>query len=180
MTLNLRALVVALVAAMGLFFSGDAHAQSCSTFLQDRLNWVAQSYDHYLDIKGTSLNATQSNNWGLASYIEGNLMQYTASYVYFDYLSGRFLTAPARVSGTNIAQTFSDRYATGYQPFDKNQPDQLGISIYATGKIVITLQTWGNGTVTIDTTSCTSDVIYGSSPDGTLWSFRLYKGIIPG
>jgi hypothetical protein len=179
MNLNLRGMMLVFAAVMGLLFSGEARAQSCSTLMQDRLNWMT-SYDHYLDIQGTSLNATQSNGWGLASYIQGSLYQYTASSTYYDFVNYRWVTVPAKVSGQDIKQTFSDRYATGYQPFNKNAADLLGISIDANGKIVITLQSWGNGTVTISTTACMNDVIYGSAPDGTHWSFRLLKGYIPG
>jgi hypothetical protein len=179
MNLNLRGLVLVLASVMGLLFSGEANAQSCTTLLQDRVNWLSQ-YGRYLDIRGTSLNAAHSNGWGLVSYVNGYMMQYTAGFTYSDPFTGRQITVPSRVSGTDIYQTFSDRFATGSQPFDKSRPDKLGISIDTNGKIVITLETWGNNTLTITNTACLNDVIYGTSTDGTHWSFRLIKGYIPG
>jgi hypothetical protein len=169
-----------LVAAVGLFASGSAHAQSCTSYVADKLNWMASSPDHYLDVKGTSINASHGGGLGLVSYVEGYLAQYQAGYTYFDFVTSRWITVPARASSHDNYQSFSDRYATGYQPFNKNARDQLGITLDGNGKLTITLDSWGGGAVTVTATSCTSEVIYGSSADGTHWAFVLHKGIIPG
>jgi hypothetical protein len=98
---------------------------------------------------------------------------------------GTFAAQGPRREGTRFSshanfQSFDDRFFTSYQPFNKNAKDQLGITLDASGKITLTFDTWGGGAMTIAATSCVSDVIYGSSSDGTHWSFVLYKRIIPG
>lgn len=175
MGLNVRTMLMALVSVVGLFFSGDAQAQSCSTYLQDKFNWVSRGSGYYLAVKGTSLNASQSQGQGLVSYVDGWVDQYTPSSTYYDFSTGRWITLPAKVSSHSNSQSFSDRYATGYQPFDRNQRDALGITLDSNGKITITLDSWGGGAVVVTATSCMNEVIYGSSSDGTLWSFIFLK-----
>lgn len=179
MILNLRALVVMLASVVGLFLSGEAHAQSCTTFMQDKLTWMSNP-QNYLAIHGSSFNATHSGGWPLTSHIAGSLVEYSPGFSYYDPFLGRTITFPATMGGTGLVQLFSDRYAAGYQRFDKNQPDQLGISFNANGRIVITLQSWGNGTVTVETASCANNMISGFSSDGTLWSFAFNKLVAPG
>lgn len=178
MGLNVRMLLMALVSAVGLFFSGDAQAQSCSTYLQDKFNWVSKGPGYFLDVKGTSLNASQSQGLGLVSYVDGWVDQYAASYTTYDFITGRWITVPAKVSSHSNSQSFSDRFATGYQPFDRNQRDALGITLDGNGKITITLDSWGGGAVVVTPTSCANEVIYGFSSDGTLWGFVFRKDYI--
>jgi hypothetical protein len=179
MNLNLRVWMVAMVSAMALLLSGEARAQSCTTFLQDRVEWMAQGGAYYLDIKGTSLNASQSAGNGVVSYVQGRLENYALGYYHIDPVTGIWVFFPETIYGDGITQTFSDRF-TGSQPFNINAPESLGIIIDASGKIFITLQSLGTGTLTINSTSCMNDVIFGTSDDGTHWSFALYKRFIEG
>jgi len=164
-----------LAIAAAVLFSGRAHAQSCSTFVADRMAWVAQGGGYYLNVRGTSLNASPGGGTGLVSYIEGYLDQYTAGYSYINPITYQYVTVPAKVSSHANAQSFSDRYAAGSQPFNRAARDTLGITLDATGKITITLDSWGGGALTITAPACNADVIYGFSSDGTLWSFALKK-----
>jgi hypothetical protein len=174
MNLNLRGMMLMMAAVMGLLFSGEARAQNCSTFMQDKLTWMSGS-GNYLYVQGSSVNATQGGGWGLVSYVEGWITGISPSYTYYDYVNRRYVTVPARIRGDDLSQTFSDRNATGYQPFDRNQADRINLSIDANGKIYITLVSWGNGTVTVEPTTCANGLIYGFSSDGSLWSFTFVR-----
>ena len=174
MNLNLRGWMLALVTVVGLMLSGEARAQSCGTFMQDTITWMSQS-GAYIYVKGSSHNASQAGGLGLVSSVEGWITTLTQGYTVYDPFSHRYVTVPSKLSGQSLAQTFSDRFAAGSQPFDKNQADLLNISIDANGRIVITLVTWGNNQVTIDPSTCANGLIYGFSSDGTLWSFNFVK-----
>jgi hypothetical protein len=164
-----------LAVAAAVLVSGHAHAQSCSSYVADKMAWVAQGGGYYLNVRGTSINSSPAGGTGLVSYIEGYLDQYTASYSYFNPGTYTFVTVPAKVSSHANSQSFSDRLASGGQPFNRAARDQLGITLDGTGKITITLDSWGGGAITIPNPACNAEVIYGFSTDGTLWSFDLKK-----
>lgn len=175
MSHSLKSWMFSLAIAAALLVSGRAHAQSCSSYVADKMAWVAQGGGYFLNVRGTSLNSSAGSGYGLVSYIEGYLDQYTASYTYYNPITYTFVTVPAKVSSHANYQSFSDRYASGSQPFNRAARDQLGITLDATGKITITLDSWGGGAVTIPSPACNAEVIYGFSSDGTLWSFDLKK-----
>jgi len=175
MSPSFKSCLFSLAVAAAVLFSGGARAQSCSSYVSDKLSWVAQGGGYYLNVRGTSLNAGAGGGYGLVSYIEGYLDQYTAGYTYYNPITYTFVTVPAKVSSHANSQSFSDRYAAGSQPFNRAARDQLGITLDGTGKITITLDSWGGGAITIPSPACNAEVIYGFSPDGTLWSFDLKK-----
>jgi hypothetical protein len=152
-----------------------AHAQSCTTMVTDRMNWVAAGGGNYLNVTGTSINGGAAGGYGLVSYVQGYLDQYQAAFWYYDFARNQWVLSPARASSHANYQSFSDRLATGGQPFNKNARDQLGITLDGNGKITITLDSWGGGALNVTATSCANDVIYGFSGDGTLWAFVLKK-----
>ena len=151
--------------------SAEASAQSCTTYLQGKFSWVSQGSGHYLEVKGTSINASTGYS-GLVSYVTGYVDQYSAPY--WAYLAGTWVYLPAQVSSHANRQLFDDR-RNGSQPFNYTAYDQLGITLDAAGKITITFDTWGGGAVTVTPTTCTSNIISGFSSDGTMWAFAFYE-----
>lgn len=174
MSLKPSSWLFSLAVAAAILVSGRAHAQ-CTTYVADKLNWVAQGGGYYLNVRGNSINASAAGGYGLASYVEGYLDQYAAAYTYYDFVNYRWVTVPARVSSHASYQSFSDRFYVSGQPFNKNAKDQLGITLSGDGKITITLDSWGGGALTINSPTCANEVISGFSNDGTLWSFVLKK-----
>jgi hypothetical protein len=166
-------LVVSMALAAALLVSGRAHAQSCSTWAADRVNWLTATAGNYLALKGTSINSPAASGYGLVSYVEGYLDSYSAAH--WIYNGSTFVLIPASASSHANYQSFSDRYATGYQPFSVSARDQLGITLDTSGRITITLDSWGGGALSITATQCLYDTIYGFDNGGTLWSFDLKK-----
>ncbi|HEY8211197.1 MAG TPA: hypothetical protein VIG99_27120 [Myxococcaceae bacterium] len=175
MSLKPSSWLFSLAVAAAILVSGRAHAQSCTTYVADKLNWVAQGGGYYLNVRGNSINSSAAGGYGLVSHVEGYLDQYTAAYTYYDYLHYQWVTVPAKVSSHANFQSFSDRFYVSGQPFSKNAKDQLGITLSGDGKITITLDSWGGGAITINAPTCANEVISGFSNDGTLWSFVLKK-----
>ena len=175
MSLKPSSWLFSLAIAAALLVSGHARAQSCTTYVADKLGWVAQGGGYYLNLRGNSINSSANGGYGLVSYVEGYLDQYAAAYTYYDFVNYRWVTVPARVSSHANSQSFSDRFAAGGQPFNQSARDQLGITLSGDGKITITLDSWGGGAITIASPTCANEVISGFSNDGTLWSFVLKK-----
>lgn len=103
-------------------------------------------------------------------------------------------------SSTNNPQLFSDRTAaidcSGFacaQPFDINQADQLGVSITRSSSLFIepggnnttitvtlTLQSWGNGTLSFPATcDATSGILYGTLGGNTHLAITLGTPVAP-
>ena len=78
MSLKPSSWLVSAALAAAVLLSGRAHAQSCTTYAQDKINWVAHGGGYYLSVRGTSLNSGAASGYGLVSYVEGYLDQYTA------------------------------------------------------------------------------------------------------
>jgi hypothetical protein len=156
------------------FVSGEASAQSCASYLQDKFDWVSRGGGYYLNVKGTSLNAASGGGQGLVSYVTGYVDQYTAGRWVYDVYSYQWVYVPAKVSSQANRQLFDDR-RSGTQPFHVNAYDNLGITLDENGKISIALNSWGGGVVTVTPTSCASNIIYGFSSNGTLWAFAFHK-----
>lgn len=174
---------------LAFVFTSAAHAQSnCQSYLQTELGWVAQ------DPYGRGFEYTIATNqaWrspathSLVSYTEGFLGNYQAGYSYYNPLSGLYVTVPASVSSTGAKQYFNDRrYGGTYNnlyPFNASAADSLGVRLEQTGRVTITLESWGNGSFTITNTTCANGVIYGFSNETNpvMYVIALTRTYIPG
>jgi len=144
-----------------------AHADTgCATMLQGLQAWAArgnQNGAHYW--VGFTLASNRAN--GLVSYAQGELM---------------FVSSHNRFEGSNVLTGSGDEYFNTRttslpgptvpsfgttQPFNALVTDRLGVSINTvTGATLLTLLSWGGGTVHIPSVQCANGVLYGMSVDG--------------
>ncbi len=153
-----------------------AHAGSgCSGLLQGLQSWVeTPGQDMSTNVADFELVSSRGDNH-YASYTTGSLS-----------LDGNALTTAYLPFGaTSGTQYFSDRAyrsSNGWQPFEAQATDRLGVSINtATGATTLTLLSWGNGKVRIPTMQCSDGVMYGFSSDTThsLYAFSFSEGNVP-
>jgi hypothetical protein len=185
--------------ALGVCVPKPAAASSCSTYLGNINNWFLtepQGSGYYnLLVTMVDMNASRS----YAAYAEanpsfGNLPQ--GGTLSYHRASGGY---PAYVqdSGSkadSIGEYFSDRrYQKVNNPFQPSYPfnpgaaDNLGMKFYlqddsaksiTAGETILTLYSWGNGTVTFPTT-CTSGMLYTFINNDELIAFQLKEQYNP-
>jgi hypothetical protein len=124
--------------------------------------------------------ATNRNDGRYVSYAEGTTTErFTGDF--------RFPLNPS-FGGTTL-QTFSDRskdyYETRCEPgsfcfptkqnFAATAADQLGLT-FNSGKVTLTLKSWGNGKITIPLACTDSGMMYGEK-DGTFFTFSFQKTV---
>jgi hypothetical protein len=147
-------------------------AQSATpNVLQEYLDWVQKKP------KGPG---SYSLRFVLVSNQSNNLVGYT---------EGSLTLGPIRSSGVfkgDGVQYFSDRqWGTPFpsNPFDPKKTDRLGLSIDADdARIILTLKSWGNTQIHIDTVQTANGVFYGfgdTAPIKSLFVLSLKKVFLP-
>lgn len=161
---------------------------SCSTYLAERFAWMTERPDGERGYRATITThraGLTASGPALVSYGQVELWTHAAGgwECAPDWSSCWWV--PAAISGSQGSQLFNDRsYYNGgrWQPFSIHASDSIGLRIDQDGQVVLTLESWGGGQVTITGTQCSDGLIYGFSNEspGVLYSISLAQKEIDG
>jgi hypothetical protein len=179
--------VLSLVALGGLFSSGVANAQNCSTWASNIINYQQVNHPTW----GARLSTDRADG-KLVSYSAtggGNNIGYPLKYVAGHWSNGAYFP-PSLQSTASQYQYFSDRTyspdinGTVYndEPFDPAATDHLGVTIWLgsgslvqPGEVTFTLYTWGNALVNFVPVRC--DAV-GAAPSGVVYGLSGNTGLL--
>lgn len=153
-----QALACSLLAFASVAPTGAFADSSCTSLIQDLVNWNNAREPGFTHRVGFTLATTASPARWVGS------------------LSGMLLndSSGGMATPTPSAQLFSDRMAkpagcTGFcfetQPFAVGKADKTSVAINSSGELVITLNTWGNGVYKFNP-SCTNGFMHATQGDG--------------
>jgi hypothetical protein len=164
-------------------------ATTCAAFVDTQVNWILHSTCVTPPGIVAYSIASHRPSDGRVTVATGVLNRASLGFTFVNPLTHTTFSLPSTISGTAAgSETFSDRSVTATVTgqstptsfsFDPQAADALELTLSDNGVGIIRLLTAG-GQVTIQTTECLNNLMYGFGSDGVLYSIQLSDTCVPG
>jgi hypothetical protein len=177
-----------LLVSLVLFAGSEASAQSCTSLVKQQFDFLKLGGNRYIIVNAVTLTPASASVSPVASSISGYLNGHVPE-SYVSLPGGPALRLPARLTSPASSgfQSFNDRThwsagPSGYvlQKYSAFSDDKVQLELDDTGKMSVTLNTWGNGKHSIASPTCVGKVLYGYV--GTIFyafTFTQYNLTLP-